>query len=268
MNEIDRIAGSFQATDRMPLLFVGHGSPMNAIEDNVFSRKWAELGKQLSRPQAILCISAHWLTSGTFVTAMEKPRTIHDFGGFPPELFRQQYPAPGSPEMAETMIRIQHENQISKDFEWGLDHGTWSVLKPMFPMADIPVIQLSIDYSKPMEYHYNLARQISQLREKGVLVIGSGNIVHNLRQLRFDETVPDWSQQFDCQIASWIESGDDDSIIKFQELGSLAKMAHPSYDHFLPLLYVLGMKAKADQPEFFNSEFQMGSISMRSVIWK
>jgi 4,5-DOPA dioxygenase extradiol len=268
MNEIERIAGSFQATERMPLLFVGHGSPMNAIEDNVFSRKWAELGKQLSRPQAILCISAHWLTSGTFVTAMEKPRTIHDFGGFPPELFRQQYPAPGSPEMAEAVIGIQNENQISKDFDWGLDHGTWSVLRPMFPLADIPVIQLSIDYSKPMEYHYNLARQIGQLRAKGVLVIGSGNIVHNLRQLRFDGTIPDWSEQFDSQIASWIESGDDKSIVKFQELGSLAKMAHPSHDHFLPLLYVLGMKEKTDQPEFFNSEFQMGSISMRSVIWK
>jgi len=268
MNEIDRIAGSFHATDRMPLLFVGHGSPMNAIEDNVFSRKWAELGRQLPLPQGILCVSAHWLTSGTFVTAMEKPRTIHDFGGFPGELFRQQYPTPGSPEMAETVIRIQHENQIGKDYEWGLDHGTWSVLKPMFPMADIPVIQLSIDYSKPMEYHYNLARQIGQLREKGVLVIGSGNIVHNLRQLRFDETIPDWSQQFDAQIASWIESGDDKSVVNFQELGSLTKMAHPSYDHFLPLLYVLGLKVKTDQPEFFNSEFQMGSISMRSVIWK
>jgi 4,5-DOPA dioxygenase extradiol len=153
MNEIDRIAGNFHAIDRMPLLFVGHGSPMNAIEDNVFSRKWAELGKQLPHPQAILCVSAHWLTSGTFVTAMEKPRTIHDLGGLPPELFRQQYPATGSPEMAEIMIRMQNENQIGKDYEWGFDHGTWSVLKPMFPLADIPVIQLSIDYSKPMEFH-------------------------------------------------------------------------------------------------------------------
>ncbi|MDP3432134.1 MAG: 4,5-DOPA dioxygenase extradiol [Bacteroidota bacterium] len=268
MNEIDRIAGNLPTTERMPLLFVGHGSPMNTIEDNVFSRKWAELGKQLSRPQAILCISAHWLTSGTFVTAMEKPRTIHDFGGFPEELFRQQYPAPGSPEIAESIMNMSPEYFIGKDFDWGLDHGTWSVLKPMFPLADIPVIQLSIDYSKPMEYHYNLAKQISYLRAKGVLVIGSGNIVHNLRQLHYDEKIPDWSEQFDSQIASWIESGDDKSIVKFQELGSLAKMAHPSYDHFLPLLYVLGMKEKTDQPEFFNSEFQIGIISMRSVIWK
>jgi len=252
----------------MPLLFVGHGSPMNAIEDNSYSRKWVELGKLLPRPQAILSISAHWLSSGTFVTAMQKPRTIHDFGGFPDELFRQEYLAPGSPEIAETITKMSSEQLIGLDQRWGLDHGTWSVLKPMFPLADIPVIQLSLDYSKPPEYHFELARQICQLREKGVLVIGSGNMVHNLRQLRFDEKIPDWSEQFDDQIGRWIEEGDDHSIVRFQELGSLAKMAHPSYDHFLPLLYVLGMKSKSDAPEFFNTGFQMGSISMRSVIWK
>jgi 4,5-DOPA dioxygenase extradiol len=268
MSEFSNLAGNLKSSERMPLLFIGHGSPMNAIEDNVFSRKWVELGKQLPHPQAILSISAHWLTSGTKVTAMEKPRTIHDFGGFPEELFRQEYPVPGSPELAQTITGMSQEPLIGQDQSWGLDHGTWSVLKPMFPLADIPVIQLSIDYSKPMEYHYHLARQIGQLRENGVLVIGSGNMVHNLRQLRFDEIVPEWSQQFDDQIASWIESGDDNSIVRFQDLGSLAQMAHPSYDHFLPLLYVLGMKSKTDHPEFFNAEFQMGSISMRSVIWK
>ena len=268
MTEIDKLAGNLKSSEQMPLLFVGHGSPMNAIEDNIFSRKWTELGKQLPRPQAILSISAHWLTSGTKVTAMEKPRTIHDFGGFPEELFRQEYPAPGSPELADSITTIDSEYTIREDHSWGLDHGTWSVLKPMFPLADIPVIQLSIDYSKPPEYHFGLAQQLSKLREKGVLVMGSGNMVHNLRQLRFDEKIPDWSEQFDTQISHWIEDGNDHSIVGFQELGTIAKMAHPTYDHFLPLLYVLGMKSKSDIPEFFNTGFQMGSISMRSVVWK
>jgi len=268
MKLINQLLGSLGSSDLMPLLFIGHGSPMNAIEENNYHLKWVELGKQLPRPKAILSISAHWLTSGTKVTAMDKPRTIHDFGGFPEELFRQKYPAAGSPELAKTIVEMSHEPLIGLDHGWGLDHGTWSVLKPMFPLADIPVLQLSIDYSKPAEYHYNLARQIGKLREKGVLVVGSGNIVHNLSMLRFDEKIPDWSEQFDAQISSWIEAGDDHSIVRFQDLGSLARMAHPSYDHFLPLLYILGLKTKSDLPEFFNTGFQMGSISMRSVIWK
>jgi len=255
-------------SDRMPLLFIGHGSPMNAIEDNVFSQTWAEIGKHVPTPKAILCISAHWLTSGTHITAMENPRTIHDFGGFPRELFEQQYPAPGNPEIADSIVEMHPEQQIHKDFEWGLDHGTWSVLKPMFPMADIPVLQLSIDYSKPPEYHFGIARQLVKLREKGVLVIGSGNIVHNLRQLKFDHQIPDWAAEFDSIIASWIESGDDNSVVNFLKLGSVARMAHPTYDHFLPLLYTLGFRNEKETPEFFNDEFQMGSISMRSVIWK
>lgn len=268
MSELSNLAGNLKSSERMPLLFIGHGSPMNAIEDNVFSRKWVELGKQLPHPQAILSISAHWLTTGTKVTAMEKPRTIHDFGGFPEELFRQEYPAPGSPEIALSITGMSHEPLIGQDQSWGLDHGTWSVLNPMFPLADIPVLQLSIDYSKPPEYHFNLAKQLSKLRENGVLVIGSGNMVHNLNMLRFDEKIPDWSEQFDAQITHWIEEGNDQSIIRFQELGSLAKMAHPTFDHFLPLLYVLGMKSKSDESEFFNTGFQLGSISMRSAIWK
>lgn len=268
MHQINEISRTLKATERMPILFIGHGSPMNAIEDNLFSRKWVELGGQIPNPQAILCISAHWLTSGTQVTAMEKPRTIHDFGGFPEELFRQQYPAPGFPEMAGAIAKMSTEYPVSQNQDWGLDHGTWSVLKPMFPLANIPVLQLSIDYSKPPEYHFELALQLSKLREKGVLVLGSGNIVHNLRQLRFDESIPDWSLEFDTQIAGWIESGDDRSIVGFQKLGSLAQKAHPTYDHFLPLLYVLGMKSKTDESEFFNTGFQMGSISMRSAIWK
>lgn len=268
MNEIDHLKSNLKSSEQMPLLFIGHGSPINAIEDNVFSRKWTELGLQLPRPQAILSISAHWLTTGTYVTAMEKPRTIHDFAGFPDELFRQQYLAPGSPEIAKMVRKMQTENLIGLDQDWGLDHGTWSVLKPMFPLADIPVVQLSIDYSKPPAFHFQLAKQLGKLRENGVLLMGSGNIVHNLRQLRFDGKNLDWANEFDTQIANWIESGDDESIINFQKLGSLAQIAHPSYDHFLPLLYVLGLKSKTDQPEFFNTGYQMGSISMRSVMWK
>jgi 4,5-DOPA dioxygenase extradiol len=252
----------------MPLLFIGHGSPMNAIEDNIFSRTWAEIGNLVPSPKAILCISAHWLTSGTHITSMENPRTIHDFGGFPEKLYQQEYPAPGSPEIAASILHMRNEHIIHPDFDWGLDHGTWSVLKPMFPLAKIPVLQLSIDYSKPPEYHFGIAKQLIKLREQGVLVIGSGNIVHNLRQLTFDNRIPDWAAEFDSRIASWIESGDDQSVVNFLKLGSIAKMAHPTYDHFLPLLYTLGFKVKGETPYFFNDEFQMGSISMRSVVWK
>lgn len=268
MNDLHKLLENRQAPERMPLLFVGHGSPMNAIEVNAFSLQWAELGKQLPIPRAILCVSAHWLTSGTKVTAMELPRTIHDFGGFPEDLYRQQYPAPGSPELARQAIDMQSEVLIHPDYEWGLDHGTWSVLKPMFPLADIPVFQLSIDYSKAPEYHYSLARQLRELREKGVLIIGSGNIVHNLGQLQFNGSIPDWAVEFDTRIAGWIANGDNQSIINFLEMGSLAKKAHPSHDHFLPLIYNLGFKFQEEEPDFFNAGFQMGSISMRSVIWK
>ena len=252
----------------MPILFVGHGSPMNAIEDNNFNRSWVELGQNLPRPQAILSISAHWLTKGTQVTAMPRPRTIHDFGGFPEEFFRQQYPAPGSPELATEIREMDTSNSINQNLNWGLDHGTWSVLKPMFPLADIPVIQLSIDYSKPPQFHYELAKQLGKLRKQGVLIMGSGNVVHNLSQLRSDEAVPDWANEFDTKIAQWIETGDDESIVNFLKLGSLAQLAHPTHDHFLPLLYILGLKTKTDIPESFNAEFQLGSISMRSVLWK
>ena len=265
---MDKLIANTNSSERMPLLFVGHGSPMNAIEDNVFSTQWVELGKQLPRPHAILCISAHWLTSGTFVTAMEKPRTIHDFGGFPTELYRQQYPAPGSPEMAQQVTQMHAEDWIRKDLDWGLDHGTWSVLKPMFPLADIPVFQLSIDYSKPPVFHFDLSMKLRKLREKGVLVMGSGNMVHNLRQLQFDEKTPGWASEFDAKIAVRLQNGDDQSIINFLKLGNLARMAHPSHDHFLPLIYALGFKFEGESPEFFNTGFQMGSISMRSVIWK
>lgn len=252
----------------MPLLFVGHGNPMNAIEKNVFSDGWKELGKKLPTPQAILSISAHWLTRGTRVTAMEKPRTIHDFGGFPEKLFHQQYPAPGAPALAKQTQALALKHHIMLDDDWGFDHGTWSVLLQMFPKANIPVYQLSIDYSQPMNYHYELAKELAVLREKGVLVMGSGNIVHNLHALSFNYNKPyDWALEFDAKISCWIESGDHQSILEFQRLGEVAKLAHPTYDHFLPLLYILGFQHQKDSPKFFNDDFDMSSVSMRSVVY-
>ena len=203
------------------------------------------------------------------VTAMPRPKTIHDFGGFPQELFDVQYPAPGSPEFAAETQQTITSVPVTLDYAWGLDHGTWSVLLPMFPEADIPVYQLSIDYNRPAEFHYELGSQLRKLRNRGVLIVGSGNIVHNLRTARFEGGAPyDWAIEFDTIIASAIESGDHNAVIEFQKLGAIAKLAHPTYDHFLPLLYTLGAIDKGEQPEFFNSDIDLGSASMRSVIYR
>ncbi len=260
---------------RMPLLFVGHGNPMNAITDNSFSREWRRIGKTLlaegmPKPTAILSISAHWITpETTMVTAMPQPKTIHDFGGFPDELYAAQYPAPGAPEVAAETKKIVKRAPIALDHEWGLDHGTWSVLLPMFPNAAIPVYQLSIDYGRPAEFHFDIGRELRALRERGVLIMGSGNIVHNLRRVRFDGgPTYDWALEFDAIMAKAIESGDFKSAIEFQKLGELAKLAHPTYDHFLPLLYTLGAVHPDEHPEFFNADFDFGSASMRSVIYR
>jgi 4,5-DOPA dioxygenase extradiol len=254
----------------MPAIFVGHGNPMNAIEDNVFRRKWVELGPTLPKPKAILCISAHWITpETTMVTAMPRPKTIHDFGGFPKELYDVEYPAPGSPDFAIETQRIVDRAPIALDYNWGLDHGTWSVLLPMFPDADVPVYQLSIDYGRPAEFHYELGSQLRALRNRGVLIMGSGNLVHNLQRVRFDGGAPyDWAVEFDTIMATAIEQGDHKRVIEFQKLGALATLAHPTYDHFLPLLYVLGAVAGNEKPEFFNEGFDFGSASMRSVIYR
>jgi 4,5-DOPA dioxygenase extradiol len=268
LNELKNITDDLSASERMPLLFVGHGNPMNAIENNRFSNAWKKIGTELPKPQAILSVSAHWLTRGTRVLAMEQPKTIHDFGGFPEELFAQQYPAPGAPDMAKETQRLALKHHITLDDEWGFDHGTWSVLKQMFPLADIPVYQLSIDYNQSMSYHYELAQELRALREKGVLVMGSGNIVHNLRAINFQNAKPyDWAVEFDAKIKQWLESGDHRSIREFQKLGPVAQLAHPTYDHFLPLMYVLGFQYNNETPAFFNDEFDMSSVSMRSVIY-
>ena len=254
-------------TDTMPVMFVGHGNPMNAISDNVFSRSWTQVGERLARPNAILCISAHWLTPGTTqVTAMDMPRTIHDCGGVPRMLFEQQYPAPGSPGYAEKTIELVRKAEVIADYQWGLDHGTWSVLIKMFPAADVPVYQLSIDYDKAAQYHYEMAKELRALRDKGVLIVGSGNLVHNLSALKWEGDPYDWAIEFDAVMASLIDERNDQGVVDFQKLGSLARTAHPTNDHFLPLLYTLGLKGDHEQIEYFNDEFDLSSISMRSFI--
>lgn len=269
LSALQSLGSSLSATPRMPVLFIGHGNPMNAIEDNQFSRKWHEMGKSLPHPKAILSISAHWLTPDTRVTGMAQPKTIHDFGGFPKKLFDQQYPAPGSPEMAKLTQDIVNYSHIQSDDSWGLDHGTWSVLLPMYPAADIPVYQLSIVYEKPLEYHYEIGKQLSKLREKGVLIIGSGNLVHNLGQVDWGGTgkVYDWAQEFDSRFKTWLDNGDHASMLNYKKLlGSTATMAHPSNDHLLPLYYILGLQQKGEKISYFNDNFDMGSISMRSMV--
>ena len=266
---------------RMPVLFVGHGSPMNAIEDNAYRRSWQQLGQQLlaraERPQLVLCISAHWITQGqgSWLTGMAQPRTIHDFGGFPDELFAQQYPAPGAPVVAQQLasqLHMPHSQQaLGVDADgWGLDHGTWSVLKPMFPAADIPVVQLSIDYRRPSAEHFALGQQLQALRERGVLIVGSGNVVHNLRALQRTQSplqAYDWAIEFDQMVTGLVERGDLAQLGDFQQLGTVAQMAHPTYDHYLPLLYAAGAVHPGEVAQFFNADFQMAAISMRSMVW-
>ena len=269
---------SLEKSDRMPVLFVGHGSPMNAMGDNEYRRSWQELGaafgSQYPPPQLVLCISAHWLTEGWWVTGMPQPKTIHDFGGFPQELFDQQYPAPGAPAAAREISRFVRQRAsapLGVDLDaWGLDHGAWSVLKPMFPAADIPVLQLSMDYSRPPSDHYALAKQLKGLRERGVLIVGSGNIVHNLRQAQrgaAGHQAYDWALEFDQTTGGFIQQGNLDALQNFQKLGQLALMAQPTHEHYLPLLYAAAAVDSSEAPRFFNTSFQFGSISMRSVIW-
>lgn len=269
LSALESLGNSLAASPRMPVLFVGHGSPMNAIEDNEFSRSWKAVGTKLPHPQAILCISAHWLTNSTMVTGMSHPKTIHDFGGFPKALFDAQYPAPGAPEMAELTRQLITASHVGTDDSWGLDHGTWSVLLPMYPKADIPVYQLSLVYNESPSYHYEIGKQLSKLREKGVLIIGSGNIVHNLGQIDWYNTgkIFDWAAEFDTKFMQWMDKGDHASILNYQKiLGSTARMAHPTYDHLLPLFYILGLQQKGEQITYFNDKMSMGSLSMRSLI--
>ncbi|HEX9206533.1 MAG TPA: 4,5-DOPA dioxygenase extradiol [Candidatus Deferrimicrobiaceae bacterium] len=249
----------------MPALFVGHGSPMNAIEENAFSRAWAEAAAPLSRPEAILCISAHWETAGTQVTAMERPRTIHDFHGFPRPLFEVRYPAPGSPGLARLVRETVRATPVEDDFRWGLDHGAWSVLRRMFPPAEVPVVQLSLDRTKDPAFHYALGRELLPLRKKGILIVGSGNIVHNLGRMVWKDTAYDWAVEFDERVKGLILSGDHEAIVGYPELGEAASLSVPSNEHYLPLLYVLALQEEGDRIGFFAERVTLGSISMRSL---
>ena len=256
--------------EKMPLLFIGHGSPMNGIEDNEFSQRWHTMGQEILKPTAVLCISAHWLTQGTHITAMQNPKTIHDFGGFPQELFNVQYPAPGNPDLAKETADIVHKTQVGLDHDWGLDHGTWSVVKHMYPNADIPVLQLSIDYNQPPQYHYELAKELAALRRKGVLIIGSGNMVHNLKMVDWSKAnTPefgfDWAIEMNNTFKQHILSGDHDPLIHYEKLGTAARYAIPTPDHYYPLLYVLGLKENNEKVSFFNDKAVMGSLTMTSV---
>lgn len=256
--------------EKLPVLFIGHGSPMNGIQDNEFSRGWANMGQQITRPKAVLVISAHWLTRGTHVTAMEEPKTIHDFGGFPQELFNVQYPAKGNPKLAEETAKLVTSTNVGLDHDWGLDHGTWTVVRHMYPDADIPVLQLSIDYGKPPEYHYNLAKEIASLRKKGVLIIGSGNMVHNLRmvdwrKLNEPEYGYDWAIEMNTIFKEKIANGDHAGLIDYENLNKAAKLAIPTPDHYYPLLYNLGLQDKTDDISFFNDRLVGGSLNMTSV---
>lgn len=255
---------------QMPVLFVGHGSPMNAIESNSFSETWKKLPLEIPRPKAVLCVSAHWLTRGTSVTAMEHPETIHDFGGFPKELFDVQYPAPGNPSLAIETKNLIKSTAVTENHDWGLDHGTWSVVKQMYPDASIPVLQLSIDFYKPASYHYTLAQELMSLRKKGVLIIGSGNMVHNLgmvdwTRLKEENYGYDWAlelnQIFKDKILKWQHQ----DLMNYESLHKAAKLAIPTPDHYYPLMYILGLADKKDSISFFNDQAVGGSLTMTSV---
>lgn len=254
----------------MPVLFIGHGSPMNAIEDNVFTKRWQEMGKEIPVPKAVVVVSAHWLTKGTFVTAMPNPKTIHDFGGFPKALFDVNYPAPGNPELATAIQKLVTNPAVELDHEWGLDHGTWSVVKQMYPKADIPVLQLSIDYYKPATYHYELAKQLLALRKKGVLIIGSGNMVHNLRMMAWNKLNEpeygfDWALEMNAIFKDKITNGFHKELINYEKLNKAATLAIPSPDHYYPLLYILALQTENDKVTFFNDKAVGGSLTMTSV---
>ena len=270
LNNLQHFSESLPNTDRMPVLFLGHGSPMNAIEENEFVTGFRNVAKIVPKPTAIICVSAHWFTNGTKVTAMEMPQTIHDFGGFPKALFEVQYPAKGNPELAKATQSLLLPEVVELDEKWGLDHGAWSVLRHLYPNADIPVIQLSIDYTKPAQYHFELAQKLSKLRHKGVLIMGSGNIVHNLRLVDFhnfhkDDYGFDWAIEARSAINNYLLDGDFQSLIDYEKQSSAIKLAIPSPDHYLPLIYTLGLKQKNEELSLFNDKLLAGSLSMTSV---
>ncbi|RKT00787.1 4,5-DOPA dioxygenase extradiol [Flavobacterium sp. 123] len=270
LSDLHKISGIFSNTEKMPVLFLGHGSPMNAIEENQFVTGFRNLAKTLPQPNAILCISAHWFTNGTKVTAMEMPRTIHDFGGFPQALFDVQYPAKGSPELALETKQLLQTVDVELDEHWGLDHGAWSVIKHLYPEANVPVIQLSIDYTKSAQYHFELAQKLSDLRHKGILIVGSGNIIHNLRLVDFqnfekDDYGYDWAIEIREKVNNYLLDGNFQPLIDFETQSRAFQLAIPTPEHYLPLIYTLGLKDKKEELSLFNDKLLGGSLSMTSV---
>jgi 4,5-DOPA dioxygenase extradiol len=262
------LAHSMEKSGTMSAIFFGHGSPMNAIAQNEYTEAWSEIGRTISRPKAILCVSAHWYVPAVAVTAMERPRTIHDFGGFPQELFEVQYPAPGSPELARRVQELLGEGVIADDTHWGLDHGTWSVLTHVFPKADVPVVQLSINETETAKFHYQTAKRLSALRDEGILIIGSGNLVHNLHTYawgRHDVEPFDWALRFEEKACELILADDHNPLIEYESLGRDAMLSAPTPDHYLPLLYILALKRDGEKVTFPVEGFDGGSISMLSV---
>lgn len=274
LSALHKLTEGLESTGTMPVLFVGHGSPMNAIEDNRFSREMREVGKNLPKPKAILMVSAHWETKGTFVTAQERPRTIHDFGGFPKALFEAQYPAPGSPWLAEETRKTVGKTHIENSSDWGFDHGCWSVTMNMFPGADIPMIQLSLDRTQSPQYHYELAQQLASLRKKGVLIIGSGNMVHNLGMVGFkpgsrDFNEPfahDWNTEADQLFKAFIKNRDHQSLINYKSLGRAVQLAVPTPEHYLPMLYALALQEENEEVKLFNDAPVAGAFTMTSLL--
>jgi 4,5-DOPA dioxygenase extradiol len=266
LNELKNISDNFSKSEKMPALFIGHGSPMTALMDNKFTQSLEKIGQNFEKPTAILVISAHWLTTNkTFVSVNPSPKTIYDFGGFPEELYKVKYEPEGSPEMAKDLIKEVKSIGIIEEHEMGLDHGAWTVLKHIYPKADVPVFQMSIDYSKPPQFHYELAKELRNLRKKGVLVIGSGNIVHNLRQISWQKPDAkfDYSIEFDAWVKKNIDTHNFKELPKFQQLGSISQLAHPTYDHYLPLLYTAGLIGENEPINYTYEGIEMGSISMR-----
>lgn len=264
------LSQTFSFTQRMPVLFLGHGSPMNAIEENQFVQGFRNIAKTLPEPIAIICISAHWFTKGTKVTAMEIPKTIHDFYGFPKSLFDIQYPAKGSPTLAKVTKKLLQPDKVDLDNDWGLDHGTWSVIKHMYPDANIPVIQLSIDYTKPAKYHYDLAKKLLPLREKGILIVGSGNIIHNLELIDFkninrDDYGYEWAIEARETINNCLNNCNYEPLLNYNKLSKALQLAIPTPDHFLPFIYILGLQKSDDCLTLFNDKLVGGSLSMTSV---
>jgi 4,5-DOPA dioxygenase extradiol len=270
LNELSKMTAPLEGTAKMPVLFLGHGSPMNAIEENEFVTGFRNVAAKIPKPNAILCISAHWETRGTFVTAMQNPPTIHDFGGFPKALFDVQYPAPGSPALAKETQSLVKKTQVGLDDKWGLDHGAWSVIKHLYPKADVPVIQMSLDYYQTPQYHYELAKELSALRRKGVLIIGSGNMVHNLGMIAWDKLNTDdygydWAIEASDKMKKFILSGDHKQLIQYSSHGKPFQLAIPSPEHYLPLLYSLALQEKDDDVKLFNDKAVAGSLTMTSV---